>query len=390
MAWEDASTLTERFAHVWELLHGVLPRRRHLGDTYQGFAKALLRHGDALVDRVKQHLRQESGLRLGRWLLRFGVEPVAIDGSKFDAPRTAGNEHELGVWGQPGSHPQMTVTTAWHMGTGLPWDWRVGPAREAERTHLHQMLGDLPQKCLLVTDAGFTGYQMLRTIIESGRDVLLRVGSNVTLLTGGQPHAHLRQAGGMVLLSRKDRPLEPPLKLRLIVVGSGRKKVYLVTSITDPRRLSKAAASELYQMRWGVEVFYRQAKQTLERRKVRSASPARAVQEMHWTLIGQWLLMLMTASRLGHAGKDPLRTGVAAAARTVRRWSRRLRARARPGSVYDELSRCVKDDTPRCGSKSSRGWPHKKNPPPPGQPRLRKARHAQLAAARTLARRIQN
>lgn len=387
LAWEDAPAITERFEHVHELLNHVLPRRRELGGTYQGLAKALARHGVTLVDRVKQHLRRESVLRLGGWVRRHGVEAVAIDGSKFDAPRTIDNERTLGTAGKAGTHPQLSVTTAWHMGTGLPWDWRVGPAREAERTHLRAMLPDLPAGCLIVTDAGFTGYELLKSIRESGREVLVRVGSNVTLLTCGTPHERVRQVGGRVLLSRQDRPHEPPLRLRLIVVGKGKKKVYLVTSLTDPRQLSKAAAGELYQMRWGVEVFYRQAKQTLERRKVRSTSAARAVLEMHWTLIGVWVLMLMTASGLGRRGVDPVRVGAAAAARTVRRWSRRVQACGPAGRVHRELGRCVKDDAPRRGRKSSSEWPNKKNPPRPGAPRLRKARRTQLQADRRLTRR---
>lgn len=389
LAWEDAPAITERFDHVRTLLAGALPRRRQLGGTYQGLAKALQRHGLGLIDRVKSHLRSECLLRLGDWTRRFGVEAVAIDGSRFDAPRTADNEQELGTWGKPGSHPQMSVTTAWHMGTGLPWDWRVGPASEAERTHLREMLADLPAGCLIVTDAGFTGYELIQSILGSGREVLLRVGSNVTLLTDGKSHDAVRRVGGCVFLSRRSHPGEPPLKLRLIVVGRGRRKAYLITSITDPRKLSKAAAGELYQMRWGVEIFYRQAKQTLERRKMRSASAARALLEMHWTLIGVWLLMLMTASELAARRRDPLTMGLAAAARAMRRWSRNQTATGPSWRVRRELGTCLRDRAPRRRGKANRQWPNKKNPPPPGHPKLRKARRAQLRAARRLARRRQ-
>lgn len=386
LAWEDAPSITERFEHVRELLKTALPRCRGIGGTYQGLAKAMLRHGDGLVDRVKTHLRQESLLRVGSSFRRLGFEAVAIDGSKFDAPRTAQNQRELGMWGKDG-HPQMSVTSAWHMGSGLPWDWRIGRADVAERTHLREMLGDLPAGCLVVVDAGFTGYDLLKSIMETGREVLVRVGGNVTLLTDGRPHEQVRRVGGSVLLSRLEHPDEPPLKLRLIVVGRGKKAVYLVTSITDPRRLSKAAAGELYSMRWGVEIFYRQAKQTLERRKMRSASPERARLEMHWTLVGLWLLMLMTASELMKKRIDPLQVSVAGAARAVRRWTRRADARGAAWHVPSELRCCVKDERPRRSRKASRRWPHKKNPPTPRPPRLRKARRAQLDAARKLARR---
>ena len=32
--------------------------------------------------------------------------------------------------------PQMWLTTMFHVGTGLPWDWRTGPSDSSERDHL--------------------------------------------------------------------------------------------------------------------------------------------------------------------------------------------------------------------------------------------------------------
>lgn len=386
MAWEDAASLTERFEHVHEFISGTLPRRRDLGATYQGYVKALERHGLGLVERVKLHLREQSAARLTRWTRRLGLEAVAIDGSRFDAPRTIDNEAELGIAGHAGTHPQMSVTTAWHMGSGLPWDWRVGPGREAEREHLRDMLPDLPPGCLIVADAGFTGYDLLRTILQSGRDILVRVGGNVTLLTDGTPHVQVRQAGGRVLLWPRRQPQQPPLTLRLIVVGSGRKKVHLLTSITDPRKLSRRAAGTLYRMRWGVEVFYRQAKQTLERRGMRSGNPRRAVLEMHWTLLGLMLLMLMNASALSRVGVDPLHISVAAALRSVRGLSRRADRRGGAASLRTRLGRCIKDGYRRRGEKTSFDWPYKKTLSPPAPPHLRKARRSQLQQAARPAR----
>jgi hypothetical protein len=379
LAWEDATSIVERFEVVHDLLHAALPRRRQLGHTYQGLAKAIERHGADLINRTRAMLQGHAAARGARFRTRYGFEALAADGSRFDAPRTPDNEAFLGTAGKPGTHPQLAVTTLWHMGYAMPWDWRVGPAAQPERAHLRDMLPGMPAGCLLVVDAGFTGYDLLRQIIASGRHFLVRVGGNVTLLTDGRPHERLRRVGGRVLLWRQDSD-DPPLRLRLIVLGRGRKRVYLVTSITDRRALHKHAAGELYRMRWGVEVFYRQAKQTLERRKVRSACARRAVLEMHWTMVGLWLLMLMAATELAKDRVDPLRLGVAAAARTARRWIRRAHARATPTTLRRELRSCIKDEAPRNASKAARQWPHKKTQAPPRAPRLRKAARSQLQA----------
>jgi hypothetical protein len=377
MAWEDAATLGERFEVVRGFLARALPRRARLGRTYNGIAKAMLRHGTGLVERLVLHLRRQSLEHASAWGVRLGFQPVAVDGSRIDAPRTVDNQTHLGTAGRDGTHPQLALTTAWHMGLGVPWGWRIGPAAEPERTHLRQMLPERPAGCLLVADAGFTGHDLLREILDSHRHALIRVGANVTLLTAGTPEESVLVRGGRVWLARRGCPGSIPL--RLIVVGRGQDAVYLVTDILSDRALSDADAATLYHMRWGVEVFYRQAKQTMERRKVRSACAARALLELHFTLVGLWLLMLMNAAGLARRGIDPLHASTAAAARTVRRWMRDPAARPprprgaghAPRGVLADLARCVRDLRPRRSPKASSQWPHKKNEPRPRPPRLR-------------------
>jgi len=69
----------------------------------------------------------------------------------------------------------------WHVGTGLPWNWRIGPADSSERAHWLEMLPTLPLGALMAVDAGFVGCEYTRAVVESLRHVLLRVGSNVRL-----------------------------------------------------------------------------------------------------------------------------------------------------------------------------------------------------------------
>src|SRR5258706_7720208 len=80
--------------------------------------------------------------------------------------------------------PQMWLTTMWHVGTGLPWDWRTGPSDSSERDHLLQMIAALPPQALVTADAGFVGYEYWKALLDSGRQLLIRVGANVRLLPG--------------------------------------------------------------------------------------------------------------------------------------------------------------------------------------------------------------
>ena len=395
LSWEDAVSIVERFEVVREFLHHALPRTRgrirgrgrgrgrgrRLGCSYQGLAKAMLRHGEGLIRQVQQHLRLESMARCGAARLRHGIEAVAVDGSRFDAPRTVSNEAGFGIAGKKGTHPQMMVTSIWHMGTGLLWDWILGCARASERSHLRQMIQTLPLACLLVLDAGFTGYGLMRQVLDSGRHVLVRVGSNVNLLVQKGDRARVMHRGGLVWLRVKG---EQPILLRLVVINTGRHPVYLVTDILDKSVLSDGQIAELYAMRWGIEVFHRQAKQTLNRRKMRSASADRAKLEMHWTLVGLWLLMLLTAAELVARGIDPLDLSVAQAAKAMRRWIRRPGSRTSLRQLRRALRPCVKDKAPRRASKQSHRWPHKKRQSPPKPPRLREVDPQQLTICQRL------
>jgi hypothetical protein len=178
----------------------------------------------------------------------------------------------------------------------------------------------------------------------------------------------------------------PPLVLRLIRIKTERgAKVYLITNALDEGQLSEQDATALYRMRWGVEVFYRSLKQTLERRKMRSASPARALVELHWTMVGLMVLGLMAIRRLIVAGRDPLALSVACALRAVRRSAASATGRVGRLALRSALGRAIKDAYRRRGSKTARRWPHKKNDPPCGVPRITVATRAQRQAAQAVA-----
>src|SRR5688572_15902379 len=70
-------------------------------------------------------------------------------------------------------------SSCWDVGT---LRWRTGPTGSSEREHFRQMLDELPPAALIAADAGFVGYEYLRAVIDSGRQMLVRVGSNVRLL----------------------------------------------------------------------------------------------------------------------------------------------------------------------------------------------------------------
>ncbi len=376
MSWDPAPTLAQRFESALAVLDRALPRRRRAPRTYQGFIKALSSRGRSLPALLGAHLRVLTRAAAGKsWRVggEGGFVPIGVDGSKFDAPRTIGNE-PLGFAGKDKCGPQMMTLLLVHLGSMLPWAWRTAGVRQSERTLLRSVSRLLPRHALLVADAGFTGFDLISGLLARGVHVLIRVGRGNHLLT--ELGYARREGKSTVYLWPGNHTARAPLTLRLIRVGD----VWLLTSVTDPRRLSNKAAAELYRRRWGLEVAFRSLKQTLQRRKVRSGTAAHARAELDWAVLGLWMLALLGFHAAGPRSSP-------AAALSVVRWARHSPVADR--TLHARLRGAVRDPYRRRSSKTAWRWPHKKNPPAPGRPRLTRASAAQVAAASALRVKLQ-
>jgi hypothetical protein len=98
-----------------------------------------------------------------------------------------------------------------------------------------------PKDTLFCGDAGFTGYDLWKTIIDAGHSFLIRVGANVTLL---RKLGYVRERAGIVYCwpDGAARQGQPPLVLRLLRVRVGRRVMYLLTNVLDQKTLTDAEA----------------------------------------------------------------------------------------------------------------------------------------------------
>jgi hypothetical protein len=401
-AWSNESTLVERFFAARRIALHLFSQSGEVAQTYQAFTKILRRWTADLVGLLQRTLRERMQQELQDCWLVLGFVMFGVDGSRGELPRTRSHEQAYsasrrkrrsrkGRKGRKASadhrkkanSPQLWLTTMWHVGTGLPWDWRIGPADSSERAHLLAMLSTLPPGALIAADAGFVGYEYARAIIDSGRHLLLRVGANVRLL---KKLGYARESGNTVYLwpDREAQRRQPPLVLRLVEAHNGKHPVFLVTSILSMRQLTDRQIVELYARRWGIEVFYRHLKQTFQRRKLRSARAENAHVEMEWSLTGLWAMTLYALTMIRPRGFPAQRLSVA---RVLRAFRRTLRDYLHPleprHRLRDWLRLAVIDDYCR-KSKSSRDYPRKKQERPPGAPTILNASKMQLRWARLL------
>ena len=370
MGWSMEMSITQRFREAHEVLVRLFPSRRRPGRSYPGLTKAIGNASAAPAPLFWKCLRETFPKRLGRVWMWYGWVLIAVDGSRIDAPRTRRNQRGLGKPCKNKTHPQWWVTTAVHLPSSVMWDWRQGPGDSSERDHLRAMIPDVPTEALLVADAGYVGFELMVELHQSGRHFLIRCGSNVRLLVE-ETLQHIERRGECryVYLWPKLHRKQDPLRLRLIVLKSRGKRVYLLTNVLDSRRLSRKTASTFYRARWGVEVHYRSLKQTLGHCNLLAKTPEPGGCELAGYLVALGLLMLQGALVLGARAPN---LSVAAALRAVRWAIRAVIACLSSAAFVERLCEAIQDSYQRHSSKKARDWPLKKRYHPAGAPRVRK------------------
>ena len=393
--WSESSTLTAAFVEARRWSIDVLGNAA-VG-TYQGFLKALVRWTKSWLPLLWSHLHQlmeeQAGKhwRIGMWLA------LAVDGSRISVPRTKANEKAFCAPNFGNSRtaqyrrkkkakgkrirrkvkpvkPQIWVTLLWHMGLQMPWSWQTGPSYAAERMHFLEMLREqkFQENTLFCCDAGFTGYELWKAIIDAGHSFLIRVGANVKLLR--KLGYYIRERAGIVYCwpNEAARQGQAPLVLRHLQVKVGKCRMHLVTNVLDEEELSDAQAIQMYRLRWGIELQFRTVKQTFGRRKLRSRTPERAYVELDWSLLGLWLIQLFTVKEQLQIGEVPANCSVALAIQVIRETFRRWWEQ--PEEPFaSKLQSATKDKHKRHRPKKARYRPNYKDKPTAGKPVIQKA-----------------
>ena len=406
-SWQETKNVTDAFDQTLEVCEEL--GARDICKTYTSFMNALDTYADTFSSRLRERHQELAEEVAGRFWSDGGWTLIGFDGSRATTPRTASNEKAFCApnYGKSNSAkyrkrkskgmrrrqneknkpqpqtPQVWITMMWHMGLRLPWTWRLGPSNSSERGHVMEMLKQeaFPKKTLFCGDAGFVGYPLWNAILDAGGDFLVRVGANVRLL--GETVDIKKCGGGVVLCWPKGKMNSgaKPLRLRLVRVKVGKTKMWMLTSVLNPKDLSKKQIVKFYKMRWGIEVEFRGLKQTIDKHTLRCRNSDRVLVELDWSIRAMAIAELIALREqipqeqktdVGDA-YDPKDRSLANTIRALRQCMRNLNKDSQPSDgLLHRLSQALIQKYQNHTDKKARYRPKNPDKKPLGDPNVRK------------------
>lgn len=391
MTWATGDSESERFEKARGYYVACHESRRRPGKTLVGFQKALRRVPMRQLRALAAGVRQQIHARLGSRRIVDGFEPMGCDGSRIECPRTPELERGLGQAGKNDAAPNIWLTAFVHLPTGLLWSWRLGPGAAAEQEHLRHLLATLSPEALIVCDAAYMGYDLVRAILGVERSYLFRMSSRIDLYT-------LEEASlegwteGLVLYWPKyiQKKGGAPIQCRLIRVpakgkgeGSVKRDVWLLTDVLDPARLSAATAAKFYRWRWRNEGLFRTYKRTINKVKMTGRTVALVHREAELSLLATQILLAHADLALRPAtATAPATDGSVISPRKVLIEIRKeIDASVKPEvkCYHKRLAGCRAGRRKQKSPKATREWPRRKPHKPPKPPALQTLTQEQKA-----------
>ena len=383
MTWCCGDSLPEKFEAARGFYVVCCPKRKRPGKSFQGFEKAVAKLPLPVLRTLSGAIRRQIEVLFGERLLFGGFLPFGCDGSRQECPRSEELVRRLGTFrkkgrkqkdsDENGSAPMIWNTSIVHLTLGIPWCWWWGKGKKAsERAHLLQMLPLLPRLALLVTDAGYVGYHVIRTLLQANVFFLMRMSSQATFYTESQEPLESFVEGIAYYWPNNARDRgKPPLRGRLICVRSKKRKVdvWLFTNVEDPSRLSVKLASTLYRLRWENEGFFRTYKRTLKKVKLTSRSVRLIHREAEASMIATQLLLCQGALAMPAASFQEELPVMCSPRKVLLEIRRDINGHRRRGESFAErIGKAERERRTRQTPKEKRQWPRRKRHEPPKPP----------------------
>lgn len=321
-----------QFARTWSKAWQV--------PTTGALSQARVRLGEQVVRdlfrRIARPLAAPStpGGWLGPWRL------VAIDGVMLDIPDTAANldVYEKAVGGTRRPYPQVKVVGLGECGTHAILDAALGSIRHGERELASPLARSLEANMLVMADRGFFSYDLWRTYLLTGAQLLWRLTKTTHLpvlqvLPDGSYLSEIKSFRGpgrtRIPWDKVDDPmLATHIPVRVIEyqidAGDGLthlEEFRLLTTILDPDEADAQELAACYTQRWEFESSLREIEcQLLEPgATLRSKTPEMIRQEIWGLLLTHYAVRAFMTRAADTIEIDPDRISTIRAINIIRR-----------------------------------------------------------------------
>jgi Insertion element 4 transposase N-terminal/Transposase DDE domain len=210
-----------------------------------------------------------------------GLRTVAIDATTLHVPAVAAGYRKRGTDKLTFGYPLLRLSVLVECGTRAIIAATFGPEADGETTHAGRMLHAIRAGMLVLADAGYDSWELLRDIAATQAHYLCRSGARRTplILTELADGSYLSVLGYGKL---KVRIIEAWITVTWADGTTSREQWRLITSLLDHRRYPAGELVTLYHRRWQAETTYLSIKSSiLDGRVLRSQHPTDIDQEVY-------------------------------------------------------------------------------------------------------------
>src|SRR5712692_1893539 len=245
-----------------------------------------------------------------------GHRLMALDGSLFNLPDTAANEHAFGrssnQYGK-GAYPQARAVFLTECGSHATVGLHIGRYEEAELHGAYALLPQVSRGMLLMHDANFFGGAYLEALNAKGVRALFALPSTVAV----QRRRNLPDGSYLALLKPNARavyPMQQPVWVRVIEyqltderLGEPGQVYRLATTWLNPRTAPAKELIVLYHERWEIEIVVDEIKTHLrmQQKVLRSHTPDGVRQELYALFVLHFAIRALMYRSALEADLDP-------------------------------------------------------------------------------------
>jgi len=183
----------------------------------------------------------------------------------------------------------------------IPLAWVVGKSHADERALLKRLLRKLRKGDLLLIDNGFYAFKTFALLLERSCSFVIPLAKN------SRPKI-IRQLGDhdyLVEIRDSDPDSTATMTLRLVYAyRRGFRRRRILTSLLDPIKYPPEELANLYHLRWDIETFYRDFKETMQARSWHCQTPDTFKKELTMHMIAV-LLIRRTMLEAAHRRRLP-------------------------------------------------------------------------------------